>query len=271
MKAKRLRIASIVILLGLIAAIPASTQVFRSGGDDGEGTDLRMLVLVNRMELTVEQMEEIHGVLGGLLEERETHELRFAEFEQDMIAFDGTAEDLDEILEAFRAETAEQVEAARERATAAIDQVKEILTAKQGEILDGIFPGFLGGREAPAGSGRTDAAVGGLHGRLGARERDAASGMREAILGRLEERFADRPEALQQLQQRLGGAAGGFRVRGGGMGRGMRGQAGCGIQENAGGFAPMRGAAHDRGQAQRGADWIEQLLEVLELKLEAIG
>ena len=269
MRGKRLRIASVAVLLGLIAAIPASTQVLFGGPDDGgEGTHLPLLVLVNRMELTREQMEEIHGLLAGLLAERDALELRRAELEQEMIAFNGTAEELDEILEAFRTETEDQVQAAYEHAEDVIDRIKEILTLKQGEILAESLPGFLGDRSA------VFLPRGGVGGVLGQRGTGAASTLHEEILEQLEERLGEYPEVLDRLQERFGGAAwgegfsgrtqrGGFGMALGGRAQGMRqgfesrGQASQGLPSSG-------GATH------RGLDWIEQLVEVLELKLEAI-
>jgi len=279
MRGKRIRIASVVVLLGLIAAIPASTQVLSGAGEDEvEGVNLSLLVLVNRMELTREQMEEIHGLLAGLLEERDALELRRAELEQEMIAFNGTAEELDEILEAFRAETEAQVQAAYEHAEDAIDRIKEILTMKQGEIFAEFLPGLLGNRGAvflPWGG------VGGIFGQRGA---GAASALREEILGRLEERLSEDPEVLDRLQERFGDAAsdegfsgrmqrGGFGTALGGQapgmrqGTGSRGQVGQGLQSSGG----TTGRSQiGRGMPHRDLDWIEQLVEVLELKLEAI-
>jgi len=272
MKGKRLRIASVVVLLALIAAIPASTQVlFGARDDEGEGTNLPLLVLVNRMELTPEQMEEIHGLLVGLLEERDSLELRRAEFEQEMIAFNGTAEDLDEILEAFRAETEEQGQATREHAAEVIDQIKGILTLKQGEVLLQLIPGLLGGFGVMA-DGYAE---------------ESEFGVRERVIGELEERLGEYPEVLERLQQRLGtdeGSGGGFaiRVQRSGFGmqfgeqaqamhRGFRGSGRMsqGFQQSRGGAAPQM--LFGRGMQHRGLEWIEELVEVLELKLEAIG
>jgi hypothetical protein len=226
------------------------------------------------MELTPGQMEEIHGLLEGLLEEREAVELRRAELEQDMIAFAGTAEELDEILEVFRAESVEQAEAAREHVAEVIDRIKAILTLKQGEILAEVLPGLLGGRVTFL--------------LFGQRDEGSEVGLRERLIERLEEHFAGNPELLERLQQRLGASTvsgpfpgmaaqcGAFGVspRGYGrmMGRGFdgSGRSGLGFQRcssgvNAGIYV-QRGGLHHRG-----FEWVERLVEVLELKLEAIG
>lgn len=247
MKGRRVRIVTLVLLLAAIAAIPASTQVlFRSGGADDDSVNVGMLVLVNRMELTLEQMEEISGVLEGILAEREALELRRAEFEEDMIAFDGTAEELDEILEAFQAETQEQIELARSEAEEAIDRIKEILTAKQGELLDEIFPGFLGGTPGV--------------GRLAERqEAEDATGLRGQLLERIQGRLENHPQMLERLEQRVARAMPNAAFRGA-----LRGRAGDGSQLQAG------TALMSPGGMQWKADWIEQLVNVLELKMQAI-
>ena len=277
MKRKRLRIVSVVILLGLLAAIPASTQVL-FGSSDNDGQDnLPLLVLVNKMELTVEQMEEIHGLLAGLLEEREALESRRAELEETMIAFTGTAEELDEILEAFRAESVEQTEAARAHVAEVIDRLKEILTLKQGEVLAEVLPGLLGDRGGFASrSGMAGTIRGRRAGRLGQPQmpfgqqgEDSELGLREQLLEQIEERFGDRPEMLERLQQRLGGSTVSGPLSG------MAGQRG-GFGMSPGGHEQMMGRSFggcgQPGEMQhRGADWIEQLVDVLELKLEAIG
>ena len=274
MRTKWLRVGSLVFLLGLIAAIPASTQVlFGSSGGDAAESNLPLLILVNRMELTPEQMEEIHGLLDGLLEEREALALRRAELEEDMVAFTGTAEELDEVLEAFRAESAEQAEAAREHVAEVIDQIQGILTLKQGEVLAEVLPGLLGERV--------------MFLPFGGQDEDSELGLRERLLQRLEERFGDDPEILGRLQQRLGASAmsrnlsgkaaqcGGFGMlpcghnrvmvwRFSGRGRSDLGSAQCSGEVSARIHVQRGGLEH------RGLDWIEQLVEVLELKLEAI-
>ncbi len=274
MKKKWLRIGSLVLLLGLIAAIPASTQVlFGSSGGDTEGSDLPLLILVNRMELTPEQMEEIHGLLEGLLEEREALELRRAELEEDMVAFTGTAEELDEILEVFRAESVEQAEAAREHVAEVIDRMKGILTLKQGEVLAEVLPGLLGDRAASvlqrcglgAILGQETGRVGEFRMALGQQDEDSELGLRERLFERLEEHFAGSPEILERLRQQLGGHE---RM----IGRSFDGRGRCvvGFQQRSGGVN-VQIHIQRGGLKHRGLDWIEQLVEVLELKLETIG
>ena len=267
MTRQRLRVASIAVLLALAAAIPASTQGFSEVADqDIQSSRLPMLILVNRMELTTEQMRGIHDLLQGLLADREALRQRRAEFEKEMIAFAGTSEELDEILEAFRAQTKEQLEAARGRAEDVVDQIKGILTLKQGEILQEYLPGLFDGADRDAVASRSA-----FRRSLGSEDEGAASGLRGRLLERMEERLADRPELLERLRQR-------FEVSdeaGWNQGPGRCGATGTMLGERA---TWLRQRLSEETMeiplgagcpVHRGVDVIEQLLDVLELKLEA--
>ncbi len=252
MKRKRLRIVALVLLVGLVAAIPASTQDLVGEREAGQNGNLPFLILVNRMALTAEQMEEIHGLLSDLLEETEANTLRWQELEQDMITFNGSAEELDEILETYHAETAERGALARDHAAEAIDQIKGILTIKQGEILEEMLPGFLVDRE----TGHT-VTLGRevlLEQRGEEGEEAIGSGLRGRFAGRMEQRLADRTEATEQFRRRL---ADNQEQRSMGLSR----------QEND--LGKQRGL--QRGAAMsRHLEIIERLVDVLGLKLEAI-
>lgn len=262
---KLLRILPLVIIAGLVVAIPASTQIFRrSATADAEGANLQLLVLVNRMELSTEQMQEIHDILAGLLDDREARDDRVAELEDQMIAFNGTAEELDGILEAFRSETQEQAEGSQERMADAIDQIKEILSLKQGEVLAEALPGLLG----------DTLQLGGMHGTTGlqraqsmgrmmqSRRMGGQSGnaMQGRMLEQLKERLEGHAEVLEGLRDRLGGF----------FGRSTDGE----DEDVLGTRGRMRLRFEEPGQTDlaggQGADVIEQLVEVLELKLEAL-
>ena len=187
-----------------------------------------------------------------------------------MIEFTGTAEELDEMIEAFRAETEEHVQEAREHTAEVIDQIKEILTLKQGEVLMQLIPGLLGGFGVV----------------VDERAEESELGIRGRMIGELQERLGEYPEVLERLQQRLGTGEvnAGFSIRvqrgtfgmafGGqaqGMQRGLRssGRFGQGFQRSLGGVTGQM--PFGQGMQHRGLEWIEQLVEVLELKLEAIG
>jgi len=250
------RIAGLAVLAAMLVAIPASTQVFRQA-NDAEGADLAMLVLVNRMELTREQMQQIHDLLAGVLAERDAIESLRAGFEQDMIAFSGSAEELDVLLESFRAQIEAQRAALREDAADVIDRMKGILTLKQGEILLRAVPGLLATASASRSSEDVDAA--GFR-RMGRAALDATAEVRQRLMERIEERLPQF-EMSERMRERMIGL---------GASPGSAGRARAVAP-----FALERGSREAAAQAPalgagRAADWIEQLVEVLKLKLEAL-
>ncbi len=146
MKRTYVRIVVALVLLGALAVIPASTQVVSTGSSMASeaGVDLPLLLVVNRLELSQAQMETVRATIGGLLDGRSALETQRADFETEMIAFHGTAEELDVRIAAFEQEIATARSALRIRAAAAVDTVKETLTMKQGEILMRALPGLFG-------------------------------------------------------------------------------------------------------------------------------
>jgi TolA-binding protein len=228
MKKKILRILPLAVLAATVVVIPASTQgLWGSSAADGEGVGLSLLVLVNRMELTPEQMTEIHDILVGIQAEQEERAARLSELEEQMIAFNGSAEELEEILETFRSESQEQAESSRERVADAVDRIKEILTLKQGEVLSEVFPGLLGSSTE---LGAEQMMMGRRLG--GGNDTDESGGVR----GRIAREINDR---------RIEGSIGEAGLQGQMLARGMR-------------------------LGDRGSDIIGRLIEVLELKLDAL-
>lgn len=153
MKRKHVRIGLVLILLGAVAAVPASTQILSAdsnarGGRAGD--NLPLLLVVNRLELSRAQMETLRGTVRGLLDEQALLESKRADFETEMIAFSGTAEQLDTRIAAFKQEMATARSSLQSKVAASIDTLKETLTMKQGEILLEAFPGLFGRLDAAA-------------------------------------------------------------------------------------------------------------------------
>ena len=174
----RTRMIALALLIGLLAAIPASTQVLSGGKADAKDeANLRMIVLINRLELTREQMETIHDALAGLLTEIDGLDSERAQFYDEMLRFNGTADELDQALSAFRDRMSVAGEGLRDRLQAAIDEMAETLTMKQGEILRRAIPGLF----AREGAGPRF-------------ERGGPERMREMVAERLRsaQRFSDR-------------------------------------------------------------------------------
>ena len=281
---KMSRVLPLVALVALVAAIPASTQVVSGGEAVEETANLPMLIAVNRMELTQDQMVQIHSILQGLLDGSETQGEALADLQDEMIAFQGTAEELDAILEAHRAQAMENAEAQHEAFTDAIDQIKGILTLKQGEALSGALGGLLGGTTGTAIEGRGHGGVtmrgrammpgaGATYRPLGEADADGSIAIAgreiemteemEARLDGLKERFGDRADTLLEgLKTRMSesfGVANRF-VR-------MQGMMGT-RQTAGGGRIAIQGMRMSGGQGR--TNLIQQLVDVLELKLQAI-
>jgi len=143
-KKNGIRMIAFALVIGLLAAIPASTQVLsRDEGVGSDGANLRMVVLINRLDLTKDQVQTIHDALAGVLAEMDALDSRRAEFYDEMLRFDGTADELDQALSAFRDEMSAAAEGLRSDMREALDEIAGTLTMKQGEILRRAIPGLF--------------------------------------------------------------------------------------------------------------------------------
>ena len=139
------RILTMVIVVGMIAAIPASTQVLPgSRGEISDDSNLPILILINRLELSEEQMNSLHDILSNLLEVKAEPEALLAEFEDVMIEFSGTGEELDALMATFREDQQVLAEALRESIQASLDQARDLLSINQGNVLREALPSLLG-------------------------------------------------------------------------------------------------------------------------------
>ena len=139
------KVLSMVLVVGLIAAIPASTQIMGGSSIAAVGeSDLPMLILVNRLELSEEQMNTLNGILSDLVDEKEARERLTAEFEEAMIKFNGTGEELDAMLAAFREDQQALAEALGESIESSLDEVRDLLSINQGIVLREQLPQLLG-------------------------------------------------------------------------------------------------------------------------------
>jgi len=142
----------VAVIMGLCAALPASAQV--EGYAGGSEANLALLILINRLELTTSQMQQIHDILVGILNEASAISGKREAFAQEMLRFDGSAEKLDARLETFRTQIEGNLSALRENAQNAADELTTILTAKQGDILRSSLRGLVARRlSEPGGEG----------------------------------------------------------------------------------------------------------------------
>lgn len=181
MKKKISKVLSMVLVVGLIAAIPASTQILGGSSITAVGeSDLPMLILVNRLELSEEQMNALNDILSDLVDEKEEMSGLAAEFEEAMIEFNGTEEELDEMLTAFREEQQALAEALSESIEVSLDNVRDLLSINQGLVLQEELPQLLGG--VLLGTGRSNGQMQGAAQMTGTRMASASMG-RAGMMG----------------------------------------------------------------------------------------
>jgi len=147
---KRARLTFVVaVAVGLLAAVPTIAQT----AGEAKADDLRLAITINKLDLTPEQMQQVHDILAGVLVEADAIKESRDAFTQDMIGFTGNTADLETALSEFRSQMAEQTKAFHDNMKASLDQLKGILTIEQGEILRDAFAqhGFAGSR--PIGKG----------------------------------------------------------------------------------------------------------------------
>ena len=142
----------VVVIMGLCAALPASAQV--EGYARGSEANLALLILINRLELTTGQMQQIHDILVAILDEASAISGKREAFSQEMLRFDGSAEKLDARLETFRTQIEGNLSVLRENTQNAVDELTTILTIKQGDILRSSLRGLVARRlSEPDGEG----------------------------------------------------------------------------------------------------------------------
>ena len=106
--------------------------------------NLDLVILVNRMELTKEQMQTLHDTLVSIVDQRDrlciALEDKRAALEAEMIAFRGTEEALDACLATYREEVAALLTSTRDAHTTAFEELGELLTYDQGVLLERVLP-----------------------------------------------------------------------------------------------------------------------------------
>ncbi len=128
---------SLALIVGLLVVIPGSTQIQASPEEvsPSDTMSLRLLIAINRMKLSPTQMQEIHDILAGVLSEADALKTDRDAFAQEMLLFSGSADKLNARLTSFAEQMKDKAASLQERAQGALDEIKGILTVKQGEIL----------------------------------------------------------------------------------------------------------------------------------------
>ena len=134
-------VAAIVIPV-LAATLPGAAPA--GAADTTSDVSLDLVLLVNRMELTKDQMQALRDILVDLVGQRSTLQTALEEkktaFEAEMIAFTGTAAELDARLETHRTEVKALVASRRDARAAALEKLGTLLSYKQGMLLEQVLP-----------------------------------------------------------------------------------------------------------------------------------
>jgi len=140
------KILSTVLFVGLIAAIPASTQILADAATQTDSnSNLQWLILINRLELSQEQMVGLQGILNDLLDAKAQSEDLAAQFESTMVAFNGTSEELDALIADYREQQQSLAESLRESMDTSLDHIRDLLSINQGLVLQEVLPQLMGG------------------------------------------------------------------------------------------------------------------------------
>jgi len=125
---------TVTLITGLMTTIPLYAQ---GPGDDQEGERLRLVILIDQLELTPTQMSKVHDILAGLIEPDLTDNIVSSREElfQELIQFNGSREELKELLEDYKDELTEHRASIKGRMEEAFGQLKDVITIRQGEIL----------------------------------------------------------------------------------------------------------------------------------------
>ena len=218
MKKVRL-ILSLALIAGLLAIIPASAQIDASAEGSKNGTEnLPLLITINRMELTPTQMQEIRDILVGVLSEADILKADRDAFTQEMLEFNGSTDELDALLATFREQVKGKATSLQESAKGVLDQLKGILTIKQGEILresltpmrGEAFSTQMQGRTPPQQDmrsgmrGQSEGINPQTRGELPPRLEDRFEGEAQTpMMDRMREFLADHPELREKVMERF--------------------------------------------------------------------
>lgn len=247
------------LIVGMFAVIPGSAQSTGSMASANDTYSLPLLITINQMELSTDQMQQIHDILAGIITETDGMNADRNAFAAEMLTFTGSADDLNVKLTDFRTKMEDARAALQQGWQNAIDQIEGILTVRQGEILqNGLGPlgsGFLNAPSSrfnsPANTDGQSAQIPGSGWQAGRGQSDSQGApmmaMRERVLGdtdrpaRMAPQFGNHNTQANQC------------VSGGRFGT-MQGGIGCQLLSQ-----------QARGQ---GLDIVQQIVDILEAKLQ---
>ena len=128
---------TMAVLIGLLLAVPLSAQMAGAPVDKPatQLQDMRMLVLVDRMNLSPEQMQQLHTALTNIVDQASGLKNLAASFRQDLINFHGTNDQLNALVDQYREKMHTAMTDLHEKFKTTLDSLKTTLTIEQGELL----------------------------------------------------------------------------------------------------------------------------------------
>lgn len=128
---------TMAVLIGLLLAVPLSAQMAGTPSNKAatQLQDIRMLVLVDRMNLSPEQMQQLHTALTNIIDQANGLKDLAASVRQDLINFHGTKDQLNALLDQYREKMHAAMIDLHEKVKATLDSLKTTLTIEQGELL----------------------------------------------------------------------------------------------------------------------------------------
>jgi hypothetical protein len=124
--------------MGSLASIDSSTP--RTAEKE---LDLNLIILVNRLQLTPEQLAAVRERIAEVVDKARAVEARRDAFAKELLTFAGNEEALDTKLAAFQKEMNGLRKDLATTARENIDELKGVLTIRQGEVLREALPNWI--------------------------------------------------------------------------------------------------------------------------------
>jgi hypothetical protein len=147
---KRIRgTIGVAVLVALLAAVPVLAQTTGSSAAvpaTGSPAYLQLLVTINKLDLSQTQMQQVHDILASILTKAQAIKSDRDAFVKEMLAFNGTQDELNALLSAYQKKVDAATSDLRTAVTQAVKDISGILTIEQGRILEQAFPGLSSAR-----------------------------------------------------------------------------------------------------------------------------
>ncbi len=97
--------------------------------------EIELLIVLNRMGLSPEQLRQMQQILGGLQAVRPMHRQHREELRQFLLSWQGPPEQFEQALQNFKRERQQRLESLKAQNRELLNRLKDVLTYRQGELL----------------------------------------------------------------------------------------------------------------------------------------